>query len=299
MRFFTKEVKIAIAAILGIVVLFFGMNFLKGKSIFSSDHVYFAKFDNIAGLSASSPIFVNGFQVGTVKDIQFDYTGGSVLVRFGTDKQLVIPQGTTAGIESDMMGNVKMHLTLGTNTAQPIQPGDTIQGYVNGGLTDKVAEIVPAIEGMVPKLDSIMASLNMLLADPALAHSLHNIEGITDNLNTSTRELNTLMGTLNRNVPTMMAKANGVLDNTQRLTANLAAVDVASTMAKVDETLANVADFTAKLNCKDGSLGLLLNDKELYYNLNKTMVSADTLLTNLRQHPKRYVHFSLFGKKDK
>ena len=98
MSFFTKEVRIALAAVVSIVLLFFGMNFLKGKSLFSNDNVYFAKFDNISGLTPSNPIFVNGYQVGTVKTIDFDYAhGGSVIVGFGTDRQLVIPAGTTAG----------------------------------------------------------------------------------------------------------------------------------------------------------------------------------------------------------
>lgn len=300
MNFFTKEVKIALATIVGIVLLFFGMNFLKGKSLFSSDEVYYAKFDNISGLTASNPIFANGFQVGTVKDIVFDYAdGGSVVVAFEANPKLHIPAGTHAEIESDMMGNLKVNLLLNRESTSMLQPGDTIVGSVNGGLMETVGALAPKLEQILPKLDSIMASLNTLLADPALANSLHNIEGITSNLTTSTEQLNTLMAGLNRNVPTLMNKVGSVLDNTNRLTGNLAAVDVASTMAKVDETMANMADFTAKLNSKDGSLGLLLNDKELYYNLNKTMVSADTLLTNLRQHPKRYVHFSLFGKKDK
>ena len=152
---------------------------------------------------------------------------------------------------------------------------------------------------MLPKLDSILTSVNTLLADPALAQSLHNVQTITDNLTTSSAELNTLMKQINRNVPTMMAKANSVLDNTDKLTGNLAALDLQSTKQQVDQTIANVQQLTAKLNSKDNTLGLLMNDASLYNNLNTTMRSADTLLVNLREHPKRYVHFSIFGKKDK
>ena len=152
---------------------------------------------------------------------------------------------------------------------------------------------------MLPKLDSILTSVNTLLADPALAQSLHNVQTITDNLTTSSAELNTLMKQINRNVPTMMAKANSVLNNTDKLTGNLAALDLQSTKQQVDQTIANVQQLTAKLNSKDNTLGLLMNDASLYNNLNTTMRSADTLLVNLREHPKRYVHFSIFGKKDK
>ena len=107
------------------------------------------------------------------------------------------------------------------------------------------------------------------------------------------------MKQLNRNVPTMLAKANGVLDNTNKLTGNLAQLDLATTKQQVDQTIANVQELTSKLNSNNGTLGLLMNDASLYHNLNSTMMSADSLLINLRQHPKRYVHFSLFGKKDK
>ena len=107
------------------------------------------------------------------------------------------------------------------------------------------------------------------------------------------------MKQLNRNVPTMLAKANGVLDNSNKLTSNLAQLDIAQTKQQVDQTIANVQELTAKLNSNNGTLGLLMNDASLYNNLNTTMKSADSLLVNLRQHTKRYVHFSLFGKKDK
>lgn len=300
MKFFTKEVKIALAAILGILVLYFGMNFLKGMTPFSNDSTYCVKFKDISGLSASSPILANGYQVGVVTGISYDYaTNGGAVVRFDVDKALSIPRGSTAEIESDMMGNVKMNLILGDNAAVFLQPGDTITGSVNGGAMGKLAEMVPAVERMLPKLDSIMASLNTLLADPAIVQSLHNVRDVTSGLTTSTQQLNQLLAGLNRQMPAMMTKADGTLDNVQQITANLAAVDVAATMAKVDQTIENVQTITAQLNSSEGTLGLLMRDPTLYRNLSNTMGSADSLLIDLRQHPKRYVHFSLFGRKDK
>lgn len=300
MKFFSKEVKIALVAVIGIVVLFFGLNFLKGMSLFSNDNTYFIKFNNISGLSASNPIFADGYQVGVVKGIDYNYDqNDGVVVRFDVDNNLRIPKGSTAEIESDLMGNVKMNLLLANNPRERVQPGDTIVGELSGGITGKVAELIPSIQKMMPKLDSILASVNALMADPALAQSLHNIEKTTAQLEVSSRQLNTLLTTVNRGVPPMMAKANGVLDHTNTLTANLAALDLAGTMSQVDETIANLKNFTAKLNGNQGSLGLLMNDPSLYNNLNKTLNSADTLLNNLREHPKRYVHFSLFGRKDK
>lgn len=300
MKYFTKEVKIALVAIAGVVVLFFGMNFLKGLNIFSSEDNYYVQFSDITGLSSSSPVYADGFKVGVVKDIIYDYThteGSKVLI--GVDKQLRIPQGSSAEIVSDMLGNVKVNLLLANNPREKVAPGGLIKGMINDGAMGKLQDMVPAVEKMLPKLDSIMTSLNAILADPAIRQSLHNVQTITDNLTTSTAQLNMLMAGLNKNVPGMMAKANNVLDNTETLTANLAAVDVASTMRQVDQTIANVQQLTAKLNSNEGTLGLLMNDTQLYDNLNSTMRNADSLVIDLRQHPKRYVHFSVFGRKDK
>lgn len=298
MKALTKEVKIALVAIVGVVILFFGMNFLKGLDLFSSTDDYFIEFKDISGLSSSSPIYADGFQVGTVKDVIYDYTNTApTKVVVAIDKAMRIPEGSSAEIVSDMMGNVKVNLLLANNPRSRVMPGQTIRGAVNGGAMGKLSSMIPAVEAMLPKLDSILASLNTLLADPALAHTLHNVETVTQNLTASSAELNKLMVAMNHGVPTMMTKANRVLDNADVLTANLAALDLASTKQQVDNTIAGVQQLTDRLNSPDGTLGLLMNDASLYNNLTSTMRDADSLLVNLRQHPKRYVHFSLFGKK--
>jgi phospholipid/cholesterol/gamma-HCH transport system substrate-binding protein len=300
MKLFSKEVKIALVAVVGVVILFFGMNFLKGLSLFSNDNNYFVAFQDVTGLSESSPIYADGFKVGVVKGVSYDYGNNTdIKVKIQVDKNLRIPKGSSAEIVSDMLGNVRVNLLINRSENEFLTPGDVIVGRVSAGAIGKVADMIPAIEKMLPKLDSIMASLNTLLADPAIAQSLHNIKNVTANLTTTSQQLNVLMAGLNQGVPTMMHKANGVLDNTNRLTANLANVDVAGTMVEVNQTLAGVQAFTDKLNNKNSSLGLLMNDASVYNNLNSTMRNADSLMVNIRQHPKRYVHFSVFGKKDK
>lgn len=307
MKFFTKEVKIALVAIVGIVVLFFGLHFLKGMPVFSNDDVYYASFDDISGLSSSNPIYADGYQVGTVKAIDYDYQkGGKVLVEFMVDNDMRIPKGSTAEISSDLMGNVKMNLLLANNPRERVEPGDTIIGGLNGGVMGSVQALVPTIEKTLPKVDSILTSVNLLLADPSIARTLHNAEKISANLTTTSANLNQLVAQVNGRVPGMMnkadyalGKAGSTLDNTEKLTSNLAALDIASTMSKVDQTISNLQNVTDKLNSKDGTVGLLMNDPGLYNNLNSTMRSADSLLKDLKSHPKRYVHFSLFGKKNK
>lgn len=214
-------------------------------------------------------------------------------------KELRIPAGSQAEIVKDLMGNMQVNLLLANNPRERIEPGGIIPGAVNEGIMGKAADMVPAIEKMLPKLDSILASVNALLADPALAASLHNVQTITTNLTVSTRELNTLMAGLNQQVPGMINRANGVLDNTNKLTSNLAGLDVEGTLNKVNQTLDQAQQFAEKLNNNKGSLGLLMNDTQLYDNLTSTMGHADSLVIDLKAHPKRYVHFSVFGKKDK
>ena len=300
MKFFTKEVQIALVAVFGLVILFFGMKFLKGLSIFSKGNTYVVLFDNVTGLSASSPVYVNGVKVGTVTSIDCDYTHpDKIVASVGLDEQLTLSQGTQAEIVSDLLGNVRLELKLGDVTAARLAVGDTIVGGMQSGLMSKASDMVPQIEKMLPKLDSILASVNALLADPTLSRSLHNVEDITAGLTTTAGELNKLTVSLNRQLPAIMSKADGVMANADTLTHNLSTLDLASTMAKVDQTLRNVEQMTAKLNSNEGTLGLLMRDAELYNNLNSTMAHADSLMIDLKSHPKRYVHFSVFGKKDK
>lgn len=296
----TKEIKIALVAIVGILVMYFGINFLKGMNLFSTNNTYFITFDDIQGLGASTPIYADGYKVGTVDGLEYDYKeNGPIKVKVDIIKDLRIPQGSKAEIVKDLMGNLQVNLLLANNPRERVEPGGIIPGAVNGGMMDKAANLVPVVEKMLPKLDSILTSVNALLADPALAASLHNVETITSNLTVSTRELNTLMSGLNKQVPGMIGKANGVLDNTNRLTANLASLDVQGTLNKVNQTLESAHQFTEKLNSNQGSLGLLMNDTKLYDNLTSTMGHADSLVIDLKAHPKRYVHFSVFGRKDK
>ena len=296
----TKEIKIALIAIVGILVMYFGINFLKGMNLFSTNNTYYMTFDDIQGLGASTPIYADGYKVGTVDGLEYDYKeNGPIKVKVDINKDLRIPQGSKAEIVKDLMGNLQVNLLLANNPRERVEPGGVIPGAVNGGMMDKAANLIPVVEKMLPKLDSILTSVNALLADPALAASLHNVETITSNLTVSTRELNTLMAGLNKQVPGMIGKANGVLDNTNRLTANLASLDVQGTLNKVNQTLESAHQFTEKLNSNQGSLGLLMNDTKLYDNLTSTMSHADSLVIDLKAHPKRYVHFSVFGRKDK
>lgn len=305
-----KEIIIALTAILAIGLLFFGMQFLKGKDLFSDDVRYQISFTDISGLTSTSPIYANGYKVGTVKKINYDYNRpGDIDVEVGIDKGLRIPEGTQAQITSDLLGNVQVTLLLGDMRGKKLEEGGRIMGYINDGAMGEVKNMIPAVKQMLPKLDSIMASLNTLLADPAIAASLHNVRQITADLTTTTRQLNALMAQTNGQLPGIMTKASDVLTHADgavtsantmmnSLNSKVGAVDVAATMAKVDQTLANMQQLTDRMNSNEGSLGLLMNDRTLYTNISNAAESVDSLFSNLKAHPKRYVHFSVFGKKE-
>jgi phospholipid/cholesterol/gamma-HCH transport system substrate-binding protein len=299
-KLFSKEVQIALVAIVGIIVLFFGMKFLKGMFLFSTDDSYYVEFDDISGVSASCPVYANGYRVGVVEDVIFNYDSQDKIVAvLGLNKQLRLPKASTAEIASDLLGNVKLELKFGPDPVDIMEPGDTLSGKKQGGALAKAADMLPQFEKMLPKVDSILASVNMLLMNPAIANSLHNVDQITAHLVTTTNELNRLTASLNQQMPGTLTKVDGLLDNTTTLTKNLSELDIAMTMAKVNSTLQNVEQMTAKLNSNEGTLGLLMRDQELYRNMASTMGHVDSLMIDLKQHPQRYVHFSLFGRKNK
>jgi len=285
-------------AIIGIVVLFFGLNFLKGLNPLSSENTFYVAFKDISGLSSSSPIYVNGYRMGVVKGVEYDYSRPDLIVAtVGLNKQLAVPKGTRAEINADFLGNVKLELLLGDASAGMMAEGDTIQGGMREGALDKAAQMVPQVQQMLPKLDSILGSVNALLADPALAQTLHNTEELTARLATASSDLRQMSAVMARQLPSMMSRADGVLANADSLTGQLAAIDLQATMHKVDALLANIEQITASLNQGQGSIGLLLRDRGLYDHLNATMRDVDSLLIDFKAHPRRYINVSVFGRK--
>ncbi len=297
MKYLTKEVKIGISGIIALFVLIYGINYLKGIDLFKPSNYYYIKFENINGLTKSSPIFADGYRVGIVRNLYYDYSQTrKVIAEIDVDPELRIPFGSTAELATELMGTVKINLLLANNPRQKCHPGDTIQGNINNGMMDKVASMMPQVEKILPKLDSILASLNTILADPAIPTTLHSMQRSMADMEVTSRQLKYLMST---DIPQFTKKMNVIGDNFVTVSNNIKEIDYNSTFAKIDSTLANVKMITDNLNRKDNTIGLLLNDPSLYQNLNTTSINAANLLEDLKSNPKRYVHFSLFGKKNK
>ena len=297
MKYVTKEVKIACAGIAAVAVLFFGIKFLRGINMFKATNYYYVAYDNIGGLTVSSPVYADGYNIGIVRNIDYDHERpGHVTVEIDVEEGLRIPKGSQAELVTEMLGTVKMNLLLANNPRERVEVGDTIPGHGNNGLMGEAQKMIPVIQQMLPKMDSILVSLNKLLADPALAATLHNTEQITANLNTTTRQITHLM---QNDIPQLTGKLNHISDNFVSISDNLAQTDYNAMLQRIDATLADIPRITDKLNDTDNNLGLQLTDSSLYYYLTRTTGNAADLLEDLKAHPKRYVHFSLFGRKDK
>ena len=212
------------------------------------------------------------------------------------DTELPIPKGSSAELVSELMGGVRMNILLANNPREKYAVGDTIPGTLNNGMMESAAKPIPKVEEMLPKLDSILISLNNILGDKSIPATLHSIEKTTANLAVVSSQVKGLMS---NDIPQLTSKLNTIGDNFVVISGNLKEVDYAATFKKIDETLANVKILTEKLNSKDNTIGLLFNDPTLYNNLNATTDIAASLLEDMKEHPKRYVHFTLFGKKDK
>lgn len=302
MKFFTKEVKIGITGIVALVVLYLGISFLKGMTL-SPSHNYFITFKNAKGLATSSPVYADGYQIGIVRNISYDFNKpGLVLVEIEVDDDVRMPLGTKASLTEGMLGGCTLNLAMGTNPREVIAIGDTITGEDADGLFDQVAKVMPEVNTVLQHVDSLITTLNTVASDPSIQRTLGNVENLTANANQLTANLNgstqKLDKLLDKDVPQLMSTFNQAGQNVSKLTSNLAELDMQQTMNKVNQTIDDVQGLIDLMEDPNGNLGLLLKDTAVYHNLNSTINSANELLIDLKAHPKRYVHFSVFGKKD-
>ena len=296
----SKEIKIAFVAILSAIIVYVGIIFLKGLKLFNDEVSYFVEIADVQGMPTASDVRANGLKVGTVKAINFNSGSQNLTVEITIDPNFQIPQGTSVYMTKEMLGSAMMNLRLGPDPTNILHPGDTIHGQPMVDLMTEAGNLLPIAESMLSKMDSILTAMNTLANDPALASSLHNMEAVSADLRVTTTRLNGLLG---NDVPRLMAKTNNICSNLETTTNTLNQIDMVGMAHKADATLNNMQEMTFKFNTamssKDNSLGMLLNDNSIALHLDSTMQNSSRLLEDLRLHPKRYVHFSLFGKKDK
>ena len=274
---------------------------MKGIDIFSSVNNYYGTYEEIGGLVPSAPVYIKGYKVGQVEDVKYDFTktpAFTVTVSVSADIQL--PQGTEMQLFDDgLMGGkaVQFILPQQASYTNTYQNKDTLPTIVAGGLIDLLAgDMLPKITSAVNHIDSLSISLNTLINGEEIQQTLKSLKNTTNDLAHSSAQLKSLM---QHKLPSLVDNVDVVVRDLSTVTNSLAKTDLTKTLNSVDSVMTNLQTLSAQLNDPNGTLGLLMNDKQLYFNLSNTAASADQLLIDLKENPKRYVHFSLFGKKDK
>lgn len=300
-KFFTREVKVGAMTIAAIFILYFGLNFLKGNDIFSSSNNYYGTFENIGGLVPSSPVYVKGFKVGQVEAVTYDFTKKqSFVVKISVAKDIQLPKGAVIQLYDDgLMGGKAIQLIYAplVLTQAMYEPNDTLPTQVGDGLMAQLTgSLLPKIETIATQADSLIYSVRVLVENKDIKKSLSSIEHTTADLAITSASLKKMM---NKDFPRIVNNVNDITTDFKSVSGNLKKIDFAATFASIDNTINNLNLVSKKMNSTDGTIGMLLNDKELYISLTNTASSTDKLMVDLKANPKRYVHFSLFGSKTK
>lgn len=300
MKLINKNVKIGLTVLVGLALLYWGLNYLKGINLLKPSNRFYTEVGSVDGLLEAAPVTVNGYQVGQVYEIQYDYASHKITVVLSLQPKMTVPEGSTLTMESGLMGGASLVLHMGNGPA--MKPGSLIPTEEVPGLIDHVKDnVLPMVGDMLPKVDSIMNNVNGLTGNPALAVALARLDGITRQLQASAQQLNVLMAGLNRSVPGVMSNVGGITSNLTGATGDLSEfssslkqLPLDSTVNTLNATLANLQALSEQLNDKNSTLGKVMNDRELYDNANHAIASLDSLLTDIKAHPKRYINIKVF-----
>lgn len=291
----SKEIKIGIAFIICLCILYFGINFLKGINIFKPTNSYIVMFEDVSGLTLSTPVLVNGYQVGLVYSMNLADNGKDIVTIINLNKGVKIPIGSKIKLDVAPLGGANVIIEQNPEEKNYISSTDTIIGIREKGIMDAVSkEMLPQISNLLPKIDSILTGIQILVNSPALSKSVANIEQITYNLETSTKQLNNTFSALNKDIPEITNNLNTVTSDVATVTTQFKTMDFKATYNSVDSTMQNLLRVTQQINGKDNSLGLLLNDRQLYDSINTTVSNAAILLQDIKENPSKYINVKVF-----
>ncbi len=296
-KFFNREVKIGLMVVTALVVLFFGLNYLKGINIFKPTNHYYLSLEAVNGLVPSNPVYIKGYKIGQVGEIKYDFAQQkSFIVQIEIQDDVKLPSGTIAELFDDgLMGGKAINLVFSAEKDFH-NAGDTLIVQVVPGLMDALsAELLPKISVALNDIDSLVVSAQKLFSSEEIEKTLISIESATADLSSSSASLKNYMQT---DVPMLLSNIDTIANDFKFVSSDLKQIEFDSLFLKIDGTIANLETLSASLNNKEGSLGLLINDSAVYNELDSTINSANALLKDLKENPKRYVHFSLFGRKD-
>lgn len=291
----SKEAKIGVAFILAIAILYFGISFLKGINIFKPTNSYVVVFDDVSGLTQSTPVTLNGLQIGLVYSMNLDANNPrQVVAHLNLNKGIKIPKGSKLYLDVSLMGSATVILEPNMKSKEIVTANDTIIGLRKKGLMDAGSDLMPKIGEIMPRIDSILIGLQAMTNNPDLPRTLNNVAEITTELKTSTKQLNQLLTGIQKDVPVITGNLATASRDMVVTTTKIKAMDFNGTYKSVDATLKNIEQLSSKLTSKDNSVGLLLNDRQLYDSLNSTLNNASLLLKDVKENPQRYINVKVF-----
>ncbi len=301
-----KELKVGILVIVAVFLLMFGYNFLKGNNLFNASRTFYAIYENVEGLSPSAPVTINGYQVGTVTDIDF-MTSGELLVTMNLNNKFSFPRKSIAKIYGGgLIGGKSMQIQLDEDFSEMAKSGDTLQSEVEEGLlelvNDQLTPLKDNISNVVVQVDTLLKSINFILDIETRDHlktSIKSLDGTLASLNSSTSEIDLILKNNKDEINTSVKKFSETADNFSKLSDSLSKIEFNRIAQQVDVTLSNLKNISDQLNKGEGSLGKLLHDEQLYENVENATKEMEELMRDLKLNPKRYVHFSIFGKKNR
>lgn len=303
----SKEIKTGLLALIAIALIIFGYNFLKGENILEKTRTFYAVYDDVEGLSSSSPVTINGLQVGNVSKIEFLNREAKLVVSFNVKNNFEFSKSSVAKIYGgDLIGGKSIAIEPNFNNQKPAVSGDTLTSKVEGGLfelvNDKLTPLQFKVENAVTGIDSLVASLKFVLdtsSKQSIKSSIAEFETTLKSFNQTTKKINGLLDENETKFGTTMNNLEHASANFVGISDSLAALEIQPMFIELKQNLQNLNSVTSKLEKGEGSLGKLLDDDGLYNNLEASAKQMEELLQDMKLNPKRYVHFSIFGKKNK
>ncbi|WP_158828444.1 MlaD family protein [Mucilaginibacter lacusdianchii] len=310
----SNETKIGVLTVLGITLLILGYSYLKGNDVFSGSKKFYAIYRNVEGLTLSKPVLVNGYPIGHISKMQLQIASGFTVVEMKIDPQYDIPQNTTARLAStDLLGSKAIVFELG-NSHEFAEDQDTLRADIQGSLAESLQPIQRKAEVLIAKMDSTLSSVNQIMNPNfrknvdrsflSIANSLQTLEGTTkkiDNLvGAQSGHINSILSNseaLTSNLRNSTVRLNATTANFEKISSDVANSNLSGTLASANKAMTDLQATVNRINSGQGSLGLLLKDEQMYNNLNAASANLNNLFIDLKAHPKRYVSFSVFGRK--